>query len=58
MVAGDLGEFLAVLQLGALLSTFVDEDVTSVGTLSKLNVLRLRSMDLTISKNRYCFGTI
>ena len=36
MVPGDLDEFLVVLGLGALLSIFFDEVVTSVDTLSKL----------------------
>ena len=48
MVPGDLDEFLVVLGLGALLSIFLDEDVTSVGTLSKLTDDELKGLGIKL----------
>ena len=48
MVPGDLDEFLVVLGLGALLSIFLDEDVTSVDTLSKLTDDELKGLGIKL----------
>ena len=45
---GDLDEFLVVLRLGALLSIFLDEDVTSVDTLSKLTDDELKGLGIKL----------
>ena len=48
MVPGDLDEFLVVLGLGALLSIFLDEDVTSVDTLSELTDDELKGLGIKL----------
>ena len=48
MVPGDLDDFLVVLGLGALLSIFLDEDVTSVDTLSKLTDDELKGLGIKL----------
>ena len=45
---GDLDEFLVVLGLGALLSIFPDEDVTSVDTLSELTDDELKGLGIKL----------
>ena len=45
---GDLDEFLVVLRLGALLFIFLNEDVTSVDTLSKLTDDKLTGLSIKL----------
>ena len=45
---GDLDEFLVVLRLGALLFIFLNEDVTSVDTLSKLTDDKLKGLSIKL----------
>ena len=48
MVAGDLSQFLVVLGLGALLSTFLEEDISSVDTLSKLTDEEFKTLGIKL----------